>query len=68
MPSMSYCVIENTVDDFEECVDKVRNALENGEKLSREEYRRLGQLVEHAKALVELDKKNDFDVLDPRQP
>lgn len=68
MPSMTYCQIENTAPEVEEIVERVREKLDRGERLSRSEYRALTKLVDHAKELVQLDKDHDFDDLNPNRP
>jgi hypothetical protein len=63
--TMSYCLIENTAPDLEECADKIEDALADQKKLSSSEYRHLATLVEAAKRIAKLDDENDLMELKP---
>lgn len=68
MSTMSYCLIQNTAGDLEEAVEKIREHLDRGERLSRDEWRYLHKLLDSSKELVALDKEYDFDDLNPNRP
>lgn len=54
MPSMSYCVIENTVVDAWQCVAKLEDLVQNGEEINEYEQKRLKSLIEACQRIVEL--------------
>lgn len=49
MANMSYCRFENTYGDLADCVNAFRGVLENGEPISKREWRK----AESMKALCE---------------
>lgn len=53
MGNMSYCRFQNTSLDFEECVDTFQEMVYEGGKLSREETRAFGRLLESVGNLME---------------
>lgn len=60
MPNMSYCRFQNTVADLEDCIE----AIENGEKLSPEEFQAYEEMVELVQRFNEAgtpDIQNDDD-------
>jgi len=60
MANMSYCRFRNTLQDFEDCFDFLRNG---GEKLSYEELRAAINLIRRAEDLVEMFEGMDDDDL-----
>ena len=54
MPSMSYCVIENTVVDAWQCVAKLEDLIQNGEEINEYEQKRLKSLIEACQQIVAL--------------
>ena len=53
MGNMSYCRFQNTSLDFEECVDTFQDMVYEGGKLSPEEARAFGKLLESVGNLME---------------
>jgi hypothetical protein len=51
MANMSYCRFRNTLQDFEDCFDFLRNG---GQKLSYEELRAAISLIRRAEDMVEM--------------
>jgi hypothetical protein len=60
MANMSYCRFRNTLQDFEDCFDFLR---EGGEKLSYEELRAAINLIRRAGDLVEMFEGMDDEEL-----
>jgi len=62
MPSMSYCVFENTDSDMSQCVERLSEAVDDGISLvqfleecsSDYERRAVRSLVEQSRSLIEL--------------
>lgn len=53
MGNMSYCRFQNTATDFEDCVESFQEMVYEGGKLSREEARAFGRLLESVGDLME---------------
>jgi hypothetical protein len=60
MSNMSYCRFRNTLQDFEDCFDFLRNG---DEKLSYEELRAAISLIRRAEDLVEMFEGMDDEEL-----
>ena len=54
MPSMSYCVIENTNTDAWQCVAKLEDLVQNGEEINEYEQAKLPNLIEACRQIVAL--------------
>jgi hypothetical protein len=60
MTNMGYCRFRNTLQDFEDCFDFLRNG---GEKLSYEELRAAISLIRRAEDMVEMFEGMDDEEL-----
>jgi len=60
MANMSYCRFRNTLQDFEDCFDFLRNG---GKKLSYEELRAAISLIRRAEDMVEMFEGMDDEEL-----
>ena len=54
MPNMSYCAFENTYSDVVQCIDLMREEVEEGEKLSTREWEYAQDLVKKIRKLENL--------------
>ena len=52
MPSMTYCVIENTNTDAWQCVEKLKDLIDNGEEINEYEQKRLTSLIEACRQII----------------
>lgn len=65
MPSMTYCVIENTNTDAWQCVAKLEDLVQNGEEINEYEQKRLKSLVEACRQIVALYEEGiENDIID----
>jgi hypothetical protein len=49
---MTYCVIENTNTDAWQCVEKLKDLIDNGEEINEYEQKRLTSLIEACRQIV----------------
>lgn len=65
MPSMSYCIIENTANDLSGCIEELE---ERGiHEMSEYELRAIPRLIHYAKCLlIKFDDENFLNMVDTR--
>ena len=65
MANMSYCRFQNTLGDFEDCLD----ALDSGKAMSDDEQRAAFWLIQKARELVEqFDGESDDEIREQLKP
>ena len=63
MSNMSYCRFENTSRDLYDCVEAIQHGEADPDELSENEKAGLRRIIKHARTIVEMDERGDFECI-----